>query len=112
MNVLAWPNLIVEGIFEAGAQRISFGSWLWSVAKRLGFERAMEVAAEIRDNGDLSALTQRGRLMQRSGVPDWGSIGRTAVLSSLVGAVVTFFVLPDQRWIAAIFVGSRALRRA
>ena len=43
--------------------------------------------------------------MQRSGVPDWGSIGRIAVLSSLAGAVITFFVLPDQRWIAAIFVG-------
>ena len=42
--------------------------------------------------------------MQRSGVPDWGSIGRMAVLSSLVAAVVTFFVLPDQRWIAAILV--------
>jgi 2-methylisocitrate lyase-like PEP mutase family enzyme len=58
VNVLAWPDLSVEGIFEAGAQRISFGSWLWNVSKRLGFERAMEVAAEIRDSGDLSLLTQ------------------------------------------------------
>jgi 2-methylisocitrate lyase-like PEP mutase family enzyme len=57
VNVLAWPGLTVQGIFEAGAQRISFGSWLWDVAKRLGFDRAMEVAAEIRDTGDLSALT-------------------------------------------------------
>ena len=57
VNVLAWPNLTVEGIFEAGAQRISFGSWLWDVSKRLGFDRAMEVAAEIRDTGDLSVLT-------------------------------------------------------
>jgi len=43
--------------------------------------------------------------MQRSGVPDWGSIGRMSALTSLVAAVVTFFVLPDQRWIATIFVG-------
>jgi 2-methylisocitrate lyase-like PEP mutase family enzyme len=57
VNVLAWPNLSVEGIFEAGAQRISFGSWLWDVSKRLGFERAMEIAGEIRDTGDLSLLT-------------------------------------------------------
>ena len=57
VNVLAWPNLTVDGIFEAGAQRISFGSWLWDVQKRLGFERAMEVAGEIRDTGDLSLLT-------------------------------------------------------
>jgi 2-methylisocitrate lyase-like PEP mutase family enzyme len=57
VNVLAWPNLSVQDIFEAGAQRISFGSWLWDVSKRLGFERAMEIAAEIRDTGDLSLLT-------------------------------------------------------
>ncbi len=57
VNVLVWPNLSVQGIFEAGAQRISFGSWLWEVSKRRGFDRAMEVAAEIRDTGDLSALT-------------------------------------------------------
>jgi 2-methylisocitrate lyase-like PEP mutase family enzyme len=56
VNVLAWPGLSVDGIFEAGAQRISFGSWLWDVSKRLGFERAMEIAAEIRDSGDLSLL--------------------------------------------------------
>ena len=58
VNVLAWPNLSVTGIFEAGAQRISFGSWLWSVAQRSTPERAMEVAAAIRTEGDLSALTQ------------------------------------------------------
>ncbi len=37
--------------------------------------------------------------------PDWGSVGRGAVLTSLVGALVTFFVLPDQRWIAAVLAG-------
>ncbi len=57
VNVLAWPNLSVEGIFEAGAQRISFGSWLWSIAKGSSAEKAMEVAAAIQANGDLSALT-------------------------------------------------------
>ena len=58
VNVLAWPNLTVEGIFEAGAQRISFGSWLWSVASASSFDRAMNVAASIRNDGDLSALTR------------------------------------------------------
>ena len=38
-------------------------------------------------------------------VPDWGMIGRWAVLSSLIAALVLFFVVPDQRWIAAVFVG-------
>jgi hypothetical protein len=33
--------------------------------------------------------------------PDWGMIGRSAVLTSLVAAVVLFFALPDQRWISA-----------
>ena len=119
VNVLAWPNLTVEGIFEAGAQRISFGSWLWDVSKRLGFDRAMEVAAEIRDTGDLSVLTSEvsvsvveGSDTSRSAydrrmtrVPDWGMIGRWAVLTSLIAALVLFFVVPDQRWIAAVFVG-------
>ena len=37
--------------------------------------------------------------------PDWGMIGRFAVLTSLVVAVVLFFALPDERWIAAVLVG-------
>jgi hypothetical protein len=37
--------------------------------------------------------------------PDWGMIGRSAVLTSLVVAVVLFFAIPDQRWIAAVLVG-------
>ena len=58
VNVLAWPNLSVGDISEAGAQRISFGSWLWSVARSSTPERAMDVAAAVREHGDLSALTQ------------------------------------------------------
>ena len=60
VNVLVWPGLSVQGIFEAGAQRISFGSWLWEVAKRSDTAGAMEVAAAIRDDGDLSVLTGGG----------------------------------------------------
>ena len=37
--------------------------------------------------------------------PDWGMLGRTAVLTSLVGAIILFFAIPDQRWIAAVLVG-------
>ena len=37
--------------------------------------------------------------------PDWGMIGRSAVLTSLVGAIILFFAIPDQRWIAAVLLG-------
>ena len=37
--------------------------------------------------------------------PDWGMIGRSAVLTSLVAAIILFFAIPDQRWIAAVLVG-------
>ena len=37
--------------------------------------------------------------------PDWGMLGRTAVLTSLVGAIILFFAIPDQRWIAAVLLG-------
>ena len=40
---------------------------------------------------------------------DWGSIGRISVAISLVTAVVLFFALPDQRWIAAVMVGLAVL---
>ena len=56
VNVLAWPGLTLEGIAEAGGQRISVGARLWKVSQKLGFERAMEVIALIRDEGDLSLL--------------------------------------------------------
>ncbi len=36
---------------------------------------------------------------------DWSSIGRISVLFSLTLAVVLFFALPDDRWIAAVLVG-------
>jgi hypothetical protein len=38
-------------------------------------------------------------------MPDWGMMGRAAVLTSLVAAVILFFAIPDQRWIAAVLVG-------
>jgi hypothetical protein len=38
-------------------------------------------------------------------MPDWRMIGWIAVLTSLVAAVILFFAIPDQRWIAAVFVG-------
>ena len=38
-------------------------------------------------------------------IPDWGMIGRIAVLTSLFAAIILFFAIPDQRWIAAVLVG-------
>ena len=60
VNVLAWPGLTMDGIAEAGGQRVSLGSWLWSVSTRSGFDGAMEVAALIRDRGDFTVLTADG----------------------------------------------------
>ena len=37
--------------------------------------------------------------------PDWGMIGRFAVLTSLAAAIILFFAIPDQRWIAAVLLG-------
>lgn len=56
VNVLAYPGLTAEGIFAAGAQRISLGSWLWAIAKRTDLASAMEVMTAIRDEGDFSVL--------------------------------------------------------
>jgi 2-methylisocitrate lyase-like PEP mutase family enzyme len=61
VNVLAWPNLTVHEVFDAGAQRISLGSWLWEASKRVGPKGAMDVMASIRDEGDFSVLTAEGR---------------------------------------------------
>ena len=56
VNVLAHPGLSVDEIAGAGGQRISVGGALTWVAAR-----AMAAAAEqIRDSGDLSALTGPG----------------------------------------------------
>jgi 2-methylisocitrate lyase-like PEP mutase family enzyme len=55
VNVLAVPELSVGEIFEAGAQRVSVGGSLtWVAAKAMA-----DVAAAIRDHGDLSALAAR-----------------------------------------------------
>ena len=40
---------------------------------------------------------------------DWSSIGRISVLFSLTLAVVLFFALPDDRWIAGVLVGMAVL---
>lgn len=56
VNVLAQPNLTMEGIVGAGGQRISVGGQLWLLSRRVGFDRAMELAARMRDEGDFSLL--------------------------------------------------------
>jgi hypothetical protein len=43
--------------------------------------------------------------MTQNRMPDWGMIGRSAVLTSLVAAIVLFFAIPDQRWIAGVLLG-------
>lgn len=48
--------MTAEGIFAAGAQRISLGSWVWAIAKRTDLASAMEVMGLIRDEGDFSVL--------------------------------------------------------
>ncbi len=55
LNVLALPVLSVEGIFEAGAQRISVGGGLAWVAVRA----MADAAITMRDAGDLSPLAVR-----------------------------------------------------
>jgi 2-methylisocitrate lyase-like PEP mutase family enzyme len=61
LNVLARPDLSVAEITGAGAQRVSVGGGLTWVAVN-----AMAAAAQdIRDHGDLSALTGPGR------IPEW-----------------------------------------
>lgn len=61
VNVLARPDLTVGDVVRAGAQRVSVGGSLAWVAVN-----AMAAAAtDIRDRGDLSALTGPGE------IPDW-----------------------------------------
>jgi 2-methylisocitrate lyase-like PEP mutase family enzyme len=53
VNVLARPDLSVQKIKEAGAQRISLGSWLtWVSVGAL-----VDFATQMRDRGDLSSLS-------------------------------------------------------
>jgi len=53
VNVLARPDLSVQAITEAGAKRISLGSWLtWVSVGAL-----MDFATQMRDRGDLSTLS-------------------------------------------------------
>ena len=52
VNVLAFPDMSMDRIAAAGAQRVSLGSWLAQAASR-----AAEAAArEIRESGDFAAL--------------------------------------------------------
>lgn len=37
---------------------------------------------------------------------DWGKIARFSLIGTLVAAIVLFFALPDQRWIAALVLGA------
>jgi 2-methylisocitrate lyase-like PEP mutase family enzyme len=53
VNVLAFPDMSMDRIAAAGAQRVSLGSWLASIASRA----AAAAASEIRDRGDFSALS-------------------------------------------------------
>jgi 2-methylisocitrate lyase-like PEP mutase family enzyme len=55
VNVLALPDMTMEGLTAAGAQRVSIGSWLSNVAYRA----AVSAAKTIRDSGDFSALGPR-----------------------------------------------------
>jgi len=58
LNVLAVPSLSVEEIAAAGARRISVGGSLaWAT-----IEAMAEVAARIRDGGDLSGLRPGARV--------------------------------------------------
>lgn len=55
VNVLARPSLSMSEVTEAGAQRISVGSWfLW-----VGVAAVVEAAEALRDSGDFSRLAVR-----------------------------------------------------
>ena len=55
VNVLAFPDMTMERLAAAGAQRVSVGSWLSNVA----YSAAVSAAKTIRDGGDFSALGPR-----------------------------------------------------
>jgi len=52
VNALAFPDTSMDRLVAAGAQRVSFGSWLW----RVGARAATTAAGRIRETGDFSAL--------------------------------------------------------
>jgi 2-methylisocitrate lyase-like PEP mutase family enzyme len=53
VNVLAFPDMSMDRIAAAGAQRVSLGSWLSHIA----CNASMAVARSIRETGDFSALS-------------------------------------------------------
>ena len=53
VNVLAFPDMTMDRIVAAGAQRVSLGSWLSHVALGAG----MSVARQISETGDFSGLS-------------------------------------------------------
>jgi 2-methylisocitrate lyase-like PEP mutase family enzyme len=53
VNVLAFPDMSMDRIAAAGAQRVSLGSWLSHIACNAG----MAVARNTRETGDFSALS-------------------------------------------------------
>lgn len=53
VNVLAMPDMTLERIVAAGAQRVSLGSWLSHVAS----QAAATAARAIRDHGDFAVLS-------------------------------------------------------
>jgi 2-methylisocitrate lyase-like PEP mutase family enzyme len=53
VNVLAFPDMSMDRIASAGAQRVTVGSWL----AHLGSKKAIAVASEIRESGRFSALS-------------------------------------------------------
>jgi 2-methylisocitrate lyase-like PEP mutase family enzyme len=60
VNVLGMPRLTMTELVEAGAQRISLGSWLaWIAVGAMA-----EAAEQIRDNGDFSVLRAHRVRMQ------------------------------------------------
>jgi len=54
VNVLVMPEMSMEQITAAGAQRVSLGSQLWHV----GSGAAMAAASRIRESGDFSVLSR------------------------------------------------------
>jgi 2-methylisocitrate lyase-like PEP mutase family enzyme len=66
VNVLARPDLSVEEITEAGARRISLGSWLtWVSVGALA-----DVAKQMRERGDFSALSFPREIREWLGTSD------------------------------------------
>jgi 2-methylisocitrate lyase-like PEP mutase family enzyme len=55
VNVLAFPDMTMDRLAGAGAQRISIGSWL----SRAASKAALAIATQIRESGDFSALGPR-----------------------------------------------------